>query len=335
MTQALFGPSADPRLATSGAEVVPSPLVGTVVDELRVVPGPAAATPAPKPPTRPTERPFFMVSSVLTIIGVMALTFVLTLTVLGAVRHARDQQTAFADFRAQLANATAPVTQTDERGRLHPLGTPVAVLDVPQLALREVVFEGTTSGVLRSGPGHRRDTPLPGQEGISVILGRQAAYGGPFGELATMRPGQVFSVTTGQGTHRYRVTHVRRAGDPVPPPLAAGKGRLTLMTAAGDPWEPEGVLRVDADLITDTQPAGPRPLTVASLPLPERALQGDPSALIWVLLVGQLLLAATVTVTWARYRWGGWQAWTAGGPLLFAVGVALADQIAKLLPNLM
>lgn len=284
---------------------------------------------------RSGERPLLVGSSMLTIVGVMSLTFLVTLTVLGAVRHARDQQTAFADFRAQLANATAPVTQTDENGRLHPLGTPVAVLDVPQLGLREVVLEGSTAGVLRSGPGHRRDTPLPGQAGVSVILGRQAGYGGPFGELATMRPGMVFAVTTGQGTHRYRVTHVRRAGDPVPPPLVAGKGRLTLMTAAGDPWVPQGVLRVDADLVTPVQPAGPRPLTVAALPQPERALQGDPAALIWVLLVGQLLLLATVAVTWARYRWGVWQAWAAGGPPLAAVGVALADQVARLLPNLM
>ena len=33
-------------------------------------------------------------------------------------------------------------------------------------------MEGTSSGTLMSGPGHRRDTPFPGQAGVSVIVGR-------------------------------------------------------------------------------------------------------------------------------------------------------------------
>jgi LPXTG-site transpeptidase (sortase) family protein len=304
---------------------------------------------APAGPGRPAasaqDRPLYVVSSVLTIVSIMALTFMATISVVGGVRHARDQQTAFALLRGQLATGTAPVTQTDAKGRLRPLGTPVAVLDIPQIGLREVVLEGTTSGVLRSGPGHRRDSALPGQEGVSVLMGRQAAFGGPFHDIKRLRKGQVFTVTTGQGTATYRVIGVRRAGDPAPPLVQAGKGRMILMTAAGGDWVPQGTLRVDADLVSTQKPgerpapavhdSGPRPLMAASLPLPERPLQGEPGVWVWVLLLTQLLFAASVAVTWARFRWGAWQAWTAGGPLLLAIGVALSAQVARLLPNLM
>jgi sortase A len=289
--------------------------------------------PVRRPPA--VDRPLYVVSSMLTIVSVLALTFGLTVGLIGSVRHARDQQTGYATLRGQLANATAVVSQTDEKGRLQRLGTPLAVLDIPQIGVREVVFEGTTSGVLSSGPGHRRDTPMPGQEGTSVIMGRQAAYGGPFKNLRDLAPGNVFTVTTGQGRQTFRVIARRLAGDPVPPPVKAGKGRLILISAAGVPWVPEGTLRVDADLVSTTQPAGPRPLTAASLPTPERALEGDPSVWVWVMLLTQALFGAAVAVTWGRFRWGGWQAWLVGGPLLLALGVALADQIAQLLPNLL
>ena len=285
--------------------------------------------------TPPTERPLYFLSSVLTIFGVMAITFVATLGPVGAVKHARDQQTAFDTLRGDLANATTVVTQTDDKGRLHPLGTPIAVLDIPQIGLREVVFEGTTSGVLASGPGHRRDSPMPGQPGVSVIFGRKDAYGGPFASVKDLKVGNVFTVTTGQGTQRFRVISVRVAGDPVPPVLAADKSRLMLVTAAGPSWVPEGTLRVDADLVGEVQAAGPRPLTPQTLPIPERPLQGNPSVWIWVLLVSQALFAAAFATTYLRHRWGGWQAWLTGGPLLLALGVALADQVAQLLPNLL
>ena len=299
--------------------------------------GPGRLVPVPaRAPRRPAAAlPMFVTSSVMLIVSLLALTFVATLSIIGAVHHARDQQTAFAELRGTLANATTPVTQTDDGGKLTPLGTPLAVIDIPQINLREVMFEGTTAGVLRSGPGHRRDTPLPGQAGISVVMGRQAAYGGPFGSIGELAPGDVFSITTGQGRQSFRVIDVRRAGDPAPQPLATGKSRVMLITAAGAAWVPQGLLRVDADLVGEVQSAGLRPLTYAALPEPELPMKSDPSVLIWILLLSQALLLSAVSVTWARYRWGRWQVWLSGGPLLFAIGVALCDQAAQLLPNLL
>ncbi|MFT2675577.1 hypothetical protein ACMWQR_28500, partial [Escherichia coli] len=66
-------------------------------------------------------------------------------------------------FRAQLQAGTAPVSEGDFEDNLLKDGVPVAILSIPQLGIDEVVAEGTTSGVLMKGPGHRRDTVLPGQ----------------------------------------------------------------------------------------------------------------------------------------------------------------------------
>ena len=76
---------------------------------------------------------------------------------------------------------------------------PVAVLAIPKLGLTEVVFEGTEASVLKDGPGHMRSTPLPGQAGVSVIMGRSTMYGGPFGRIGTLAPDDTLIVTDASG----------------------------------------------------------------------------------------------------------------------------------------
>jgi hypothetical protein len=166
-------------------------------------------------------------------------------------------------------------------------------------------------------------------------MGRRASYGGPFGGLDLLLPGDSVTVTTGQGEHRYRVTGLRRPGDPAPPPTAPGAGRLTLVTADGNPYLPSDILRVDADLISTAQPAPARRFGAASLPAAEAALATDPGAWTPLMLWGQALLLATLALTYARARWGGWQAWLVGVPMLTALGSAAADQAVRLLPNLL
>lgn len=268
----------------------------------------------------------------LTLLGTVLLAFLLHVTVIGQLRHARAQQTMFADFRAQLAEATAPVGQGDDRNKPLAVGTPVAVLQIPSLHVWEVVVEGTASGALRDGPGHRRDTVLPGQRGTSVIMGRRAAYGGPFADLGMLRPGAAVTVTTGQGTSTFRVRGLRRPGDPLPPQVG---GRLTLVTADGPRYLPTDILYADAELVSATQETPPRLFGSAALPRAERAMQGDGDA--WVPLVGwgQLLLLAAAAVSWASSRWGARQAWVVGVPLLAVLGLTVADEVLRLLPNLL
>ncbi|MFI5528543.1 sortase [Kitasatospora sp. NPDC051853] len=305
------------------------------------VPPPAGPVPpTAEPPVRPsTVRRFTpdgpqLIGAALAIVAGLMLGLLLDLGPLGGLRHLRDHETGMAELRLSLAQGTAPVGQLDKDGKPVVPGTPVALLEIDHLGLREVVREGTTGEVLSAGPGHRRDTAMPGQAGTSVLFGRQAGFGGPFGTIGHLRPGETFKVTTGQGSHTFRVVTVRRTGDPVPPVLKAGGGRVVLVTGDGPLYAPDDLLYVDADLESEVQPNNARPLTSAALPAAEKAMGTEEGAWVPLVLWGEALLLAAVALALAWTRWGRWQAWTVGVPVLTALGLAVADQVARLLPNL-
>ncbi|MFJ8789824.1 sortase [Streptomyces sp. NPDC102462] len=256
------------------------------------------------------------------------------LLVSGIQQHSA-QHAAFDELRGELALGTAPVSQTDLRGDLLAPGTPLALIDIPKLGLSQVVLEGTDSGVLTDGPGHRRDTPLPGQAGTSVLMGRAAAYGGPFGRLADLAAGDTLTVTTGQGKAAFRVSDVRRAGDPAPPTLAAGKGRLVLVTATGPRFAPGGVLRVDADLVSAPFRTPAAVIRAGTLPAGEEPL-ARLSGIPWPLVMWlQALLLTAVAAVWAWHRWGGHQTWIVFAPVVAVLGLQVATRTTELLPNLL
>jgi sortase A len=245
-------------------------------------------------------------------------------------RH--DQARLYAELREQLSAATAPIG-----GVIQP-GSPVALMSMPAAGLeRVVVVEGTASGDLTQGPGHRRDTPLPGQAGVSVIYGRATLFGGPFGRIASSAIGAPITVTTGQGVARFKIIDVRRAGDPFPPALAGGAGRLTLVTADGGGWRSgwaaNHVVYVDAELQGRPYPApGGRPLAV---PKAELALNPDTNALFPLVLWLPLLGIAVLFVVWVAQRWSAWQTWLIGLPVLLACLWGTTEAAVRLLPNLL
>jgi len=273
----------------------------------------------------------------LTILAMFLIGFVVWALFGSRLYYDRAQNDAYATFRVSLAQATAPIgpTQPFNPGQLLAPGTPVAVLDIPKIHLNAVVFEGTSGQVLEDGPGHLRDTPLPGQVGTSVIFGRHTAYGAPFSGLSALRVGDTFSTITGQGVSQYRVIDLRRAGDRVPPAPAAGQGRLILVTADGPALAPSGVLRIDADLISKANAAPPMLLFPADLSSAEQALGTDTAAWLPIVLWGVLLVSAVGVLSWLRHRWGRWQTWIVAVPVLCYLSLALADQVTLLLPNLL
>lgn len=286
-------------------------------------------------PTRLPERtPPSIGSTAVSLAALLLLCFVAEVVMLGPVRYARAQSVGYAELRRTLAEATAPTGQVDGEGKLVAEGTPLALLAIPKLGLKDVVREGSTSELLMQGPGHRRDTPLPGQAGVSVVLGRQAAYGGPFRELGRLAAGDQIAVTTAQGSHLFEVVDLRRAGDPIPA-FDPQAGWLTLVTGDGHAYAPGDVLRVDARLVSPLQPAGGRPITSAVLPTSEQPMGGDRSATLPVLLWAQLLLLSVSVLTWTRAVWGRWQTWVVAAPVLAYVGLSLCHQVARLLPNLL
>jgi LPXTG-site transpeptidase (sortase) family protein len=274
-------------------------------------------------------------STALTILAAVAVGLVIQLAVLGGVQHHRAQAVEYAQFRDTMALGTTPVGGVGVDGRLVAPGTPIAILDIPRIRLWEVVGEGTTSSVLTAGPGHRRDTVLPGQVGTSVLMGRRAGYGGPFSRIDELVGGDKILVLTAQGTQHFSVLDVRHAGDPEPEDPLPGQGRLTLVTADGPAFAPTDVVRVDADLDSPVQPTPRLALGSAQLSPAEAAMSGDDTAYFPLILWGQLLAAAAVGVVWLRHRVGRWQAWMIGVQVLGSLGLVVANAAIRLLPNLL
>ena len=269
------------------------------------------------------------------LVCVLSVTLLLELVVVSSVQQRAAQQRLYDRLRSQLANGTAPIGPTDATGRELATGTPVAYLEIPSIGLRQVVVEGTAAGALFAGPGHRRDTPLPGQAGVSVVLGRKAAFGGPFARLHKLATGSIVRVTTGQGAFDYRVTGLRHEGDPAPAPPRAGTGRLLLATADGRPFMPSGVLRVDAELKVPAVVGPARLVTSRSLAATEQPMAADTGTL-WALAMWlQAVIAVVLGAVWGWHRWGRARAWVVFLPPLLLVGLAASGEAARLLPNLL
>lgn len=308
---------------------------------------PRPRVPPPPPPPIGVVRQVF--GTTVVILAACLLGFGVWLAFFSKLYYDRAQHTAYANFRSDLANATAPTGPTDPDAvtdpnapagqagppRLLVPGSPVAVLAIPAIGLNAVVFQGTSPQVTEGGPGHLRDTPLPGQPGVAVIMGRSASFGGPFSKLATLAPGDAITTTTGQGVAKYTVIDLRRAGDPAPPPLDPGAGRLILATADGQPFAPTGVLWIDAQLTTKPFDAPTMILSQANLSPGENILGSDDLAWVPIVLWGQALVAAAAAAGWLWRRWGAWQTWIVALPVLGYLGLNVANEVARLLPNVM
>jgi sortase A len=247
----------------------------------------------------------------------------------GAIQETRSQSVMYAKFRQELAGEIAPI------GAPIKPGAPVALLEIPRLGLRDVVVEGTSSGALLKGPGHRDDSPLPGEGGVSVVYGRAATFGAPFGRLQELQPGDAIIVVDGAGTFQYVVKDVRRAGSPLPQPIGANASRLILASAAANGWRavlaPSAPLYVDADMQgTAASEPGGRPTEVSA---DEKLMGVDSGALDslvhWLALFGLSAAAAA----WAFARWGRWQTWIVAAPTVCTTLWLVSETAMKLLPN--
>jgi sortase A len=288
-----------------------------------------AATPA-----IPLSRADQLLRASLSMLAAIMFGFLVNLAGLSSLQHIVAQQELRASFAEQLAAGIAPVSEGDYNNVLLNDGDPVARLQIPAIGVDEIVAEGTSSGVLTTGLGHRRDTILPGQAGVSVIMGRAAAYGGPFSKLQKLVAGDTITVLTGQGQQNFRVLGVRYAGDATTP-FTAGTGRLVLETARGLPYMPSGVVRVDAVVTSTVQADGARQTAYTTLPAQDKELASDLST-VWALVLAlQFLIVAEAAAVWSWRRFGGTKTWVVLVPVLLLAGLLVADQVTRLLPNLM
>jgi sortase A len=329
----------------SGHAATEAGRVVTVVDALDLVVDVPASPPSPAPPAsnisgevkNPSRRNLRAVSHAVllaapTVLAVLAVWFLLFGLLLSGVEQRVAQSRLYDEFRLLLASETAPLAEPVQAG------SPVAMINAPSAGIYDlIVVEGTTSGLLMSGPGHLSDTPLPGQAGTSVILGRSVTFGAPFGRITQMTAGDVITVTTGEGVFRYRVEDVRYPGSPLPPTLRADGARLTLITSASGGWRsgwaPGHTVFVDALLAGTAQPVPTGvPATVGPTSLP---MHIDPTGAVPLIFWLEGLILVTIAAGWAWRRWGRFETWIVGAPILLAVLWGTTDALMRLLPNLL
>jgi sortase A len=277
-----------------------------------------------------------LASSACAVLALVCGWMLLQLLVLGGLSHTRDQTLLYSKFRSELAQATAPTGELDYNGNAVQPGAPVALLTIPEIGLRQVVVDGTASGDLTAGPGHLRDTPLPGQVGWSWVFGRGSIYGAPFRKIADLSTGDPVTVLTGQGKVDYAVLDVRRAGNPVPSlPTGSTGGLLTLVTADSHGFL--SALRASSpvyvDLTTDKAlPDGP---VASAVPASELVMARDTSSLPILTLLLAVLTGLVFAITAARRHFRAALVWLVSMPVGIALAWAVTDQVTRLLPNLM
>jgi sortase A len=299
-------------------------------------PGPPPAAKKPReplfPPLKRGSSPWVVRTTMFWLAAIM-LAFALDIVVVTDLQYQAAQSRDYATLRNSLALATTPVSQTDIDGNLTPIGTPIALINIPRIGLKNVVVdEGTSGETLQRGPGHQRDTRFPGQPGVSILLGRAAAFGGPFGDIDKLRAGDEITVLTGQDQNTFRVIGQRKENDPITP-LKQGEARLTLVTAGGLPFMPSGLVRVDATLVGQTK--DPSVVYAQDLPTSEQPLGTMPETLPVTVLCLQALVLVGLLATWGWYRWGRLRTWIAFGPVVLLAVVLVGGRLTLLLPNLL
>jgi sortase A len=267
------------------------------------------------------------------LLAVVLLGFVGYLYGLSDVQEARSQAILYQQFQLELANQVAPLGPNGPNGLNGsrgptPPGSPVAIISIPRLGIRDmVVVQGTNPQNLMAGPGHRPDSPLPGQPGVVQIYGRRATFGAPFSGLGELQRGDIIIAITGQGTSTYTVAAAAFSDKIIQDPAP---GRMLLLTASSS-TVPAYYYQVDADLTSTVRPSPGVARTVYASELP---LAND-TATLAMTMVWSLALAAVAAIgTVAATRWSPWAAYLATVPVALAVLWNLYENLAALLPNL-
>ncbi len=252
----------------------------------------------------------------------------------GPLFETRSQVTRTQDLRLAVGQAYGAANNSLEGAvaptRAPPVGSAVALVQIPRLALQQAVAEGASGQALRGGAGHVPGTAAPGQPGNSVVVARSVAFGGPFGDVDRMRVGDQVLVQTTQGASTYVVTSVegRAVTDADYEPTQADT--LTLLTSAS--WSP---LNSSTGVVVRAELRG-----AAFVPTPQNGYtpeqdgrHGDSSA--WPLLLLELLGLALGMVTAAVLyrRWSPPAAYLVSTPALTALTMFLTLTGSRLLPG--
>jgi sortase A len=218
-------------------------------------------------------------------------------SVLSPFIHARQSAMLEEQLASDLLNGVAPVSNPIV------VGAPVALIEVQSRDLRAVVVEGSTARELSKAAGHLIGSALPGQPGVSAVLGRSRNHGAEFANLDRVEVGDEIIATTGQGIHAYEVidTTTRSAQDMA---TFQGEGHMLILSTMLDGSDR---LVVRASLTSPVFPAGePTNHTTA---VEELGTSGDAdswNAVARWLLVGALVAALAPLIVTQVGRRVGW-----------------------------
>ncbi|WP_026360008.1 sortase [Amycolatopsis nigrescens] len=259
--------------------------------------------------------------------------FALVVYALGPMLQAGDQRAALDGVRADIDKAlgqTQSLLGAAPPSRPAEFGSPVAVLEVPRLDLRQVVLEGVLPGQTAAGPGHVPGTSGIGQPGNAALAGRNSGYGGPFGRLGELRPGDEIVVATTQGRSAYRVTEtVRRALDETADYGKTANDRLTMVTSAS--WWP--LASSQATVVTAELVGKPfRPTPQNGRAEAQDGRSGDTGAWASLLLSLGGFVAAAAGATYLYRRWRPVSTYVITAPALLTLAALAATSLWHLLP---
>jgi len=255
------------------------------------------------------------------LLALLIIGFVGYLLGVSRIQEASAQHRLYETLAGELGQDIGPLGPTKP-------GAPVAVLDIPSIGISDlVVVEGTSPEDMMAGPGHLRNTPLPGQLGLSVIFGRRVTFGAPFARLDSLRPGDKITTITQQGKSVYKVVAV---GDSQHPVKDTTLNRLALLTTTSSSV-PTYYLEVDADLVSAVHNG---PVQMPAIGPSEQALAGDSGALVLTMVWGLALVIVSVGAAVAAARWSPWPVYLIAAPAVLAIVWVIYENFAALLPNL-
>ena len=85
-------------------------------------------------------------------------------------------------------------------------------LEIENINVKQYVLSDTRENTLKIGPGHYKNTSLPGTGGNVGIAGHRTTYGAPFGDLDVLQIGDRILLTVDEKTYHYQVDTIDVVG---------------------------------------------------------------------------------------------------------------------------
>ena len=210
-------------------------------------------------------------------------------------------------------------------------GDVIGRIEIPRIGVDWYFLQGVGLDVLKDGPGHYENTPLPGEEGNAALAGHRTTYGQPFHRIDELGPGDrivVTYITGARFVYEYRETTIVSPGQ-VEVLDNSEDNRLTL-TACHPKYSAAERIVVTSRLVGVPRPPQPVPDAPAeSIDSLDGERPPRTPAVLWGLAAALVWLAA-----WALGRW--WRrlpAYLLGLPAFLVVLYIFFENFSRLLPS--